>query len=206
MRRALATILFIGVLAQSRSRAASPIHTYPLPRPNPTSYSFALPLDKLRDAAWNAFSIEHQTKQPIFGRAAPGAKLLPILFPECSSNAVFGAAIFQNPANTNDIFLQSLHDPFIVSSVYRGRSGGLPFIATLHLHLSAAGTNTAVTITASDAQVINGRKFGFGSCGLGFAWNYQTVKPTTIEEYSILKYLGTYLGITNMPAVLLPER
>jgi hypothetical protein len=94
--------------------------------------------------------------------------------------------------------------PFVASSVYRGRDGGLPFIATFHLHLTMAGSNTTVTVTASDTQVVNGTKFGFGPCGPGQGWNFESVRPTTVEEYSILRYLGGYLGVTNMPAIVLP--
>jgi hypothetical protein len=113
--------------------------------------------------------------------------------------------VFRDPANTNDIYLHSFHNPFTLSPVYRGRGGGLPFMAVFHLHLSASGSNTQVTITASDAEVINGQKFGFGSCGPGYAWNCERVKPTGIEEYVILRYLGRALGVTNMPEVILPK-
>ena len=53
--------------------------------------------------------------------------------------------------------------------------GGLPFIATFHLHLSASGTNTLVTVIASDTEVINGNKFGLGPCGPGKANIYISV-------------------------------
>ena len=36
--------------------------------------------------------------------------------------------------------------------------------------------------------------------------NCEPVKPTTVEEYSILRYLGNYLGITKMPDVILPAQ
>ena len=153
-----------------------------------------------------AFSIEHQVEQPVFGRSAPASHLENFFSAECATNVVFGVTVFHDPANTNDIYLHTFHMPFVISSVYRGRNGGLPFIATFHLHLTKTGSNTNVRVTAFDTQVVNGTKFGFGPCGPGQGWNCESVRPTTVEEYSILRYLGRYLGITNMPAVVLPTQ
>ena len=114
--------------------------------------------------------------------------------------------LFRDPLNAHDIYLHTFHTPFAISSVYRGRAGGLPFIATFHLHLRPAGSSTVVTVVASDTEVVNGTKFGFGPCGPGRGWNCERVRPTTVEEYSVLRYLGRYLGITNMPAVILPTQ
>ena len=127
-----------------------------------------------------------------------------MLIAECSTNAVVGKSVFDDPANVHDIYLHSSHTPFTPSAVYRGRNGGLPFMATFHLHLARSGSDTIATIKASNAEVINGTKFGIGSCGPGQHWNCVSVKPTTVEEYSILRYLGGYLGVTNMPPVILP--
>jgi hypothetical protein len=197
-------LLLIALAAASCSRGVSRIETLSLPNPNLTNYSFALPLGELRAKAWQAFSIENQATNPIFGRAPSSSHLEQTLFPECATNSVFGEAVFRDPANTNDLYLDSMHSPFVRSSVYLGQNGGLPFIAAFHLHLTGSGSNTVVSVTALGAQVINGTKFGFGSCGPGQANNYETVKPTTVEEYSILRYLGSYLGITNMPPLILP--
>jgi hypothetical protein len=155
--------------------------------------------------ALQAFSIEHQVREPVFSQSGAGPGFEHVLFAECVTNAVFADAIFRDPANAQDIYLRT-HGPFVVSSVYRGRDGGLPFIANFHLHLAGRAADTMVTVTASDAEVINGTKFGIGSCGPGQHWNRVKVKPTTVEEYGILRYLGRYLGITNMPAVILPAQ
>jgi hypothetical protein len=80
------------------------------------------------------------------------------------------------------------------SSVYIGQQGGLPFIATLYLHVAGTRTNTVVTVTAADTEIINGKKFGLGSRGPGQAWNCEPVQSTTVEEYTVLRYLGRYLG------------
>jgi hypothetical protein len=205
MIKGLTLILAVALLAVSCTRGVSRIRTRPLPQPNPTSCSFPLPLADVRDRALEAFSIEHQVNQPIFGRSAITMHFEDILSAECATNAVFAKAVFRDPANTNDIYLHTFDMPFVTSSVYCGRNGGLPFIAAFHLHLTSSGSNTLVKVTALDTQVVNGEKFGVGPCGPGYGWIFEKVQPTTVEEYSILRYLGYYLGVTNMPEVILPE-
>lgn len=205
MTKSLTTILSVALVAVSCSPSASRIQTRPLSIPNPTTYSFPLPLEEIRTRALQAFSIEHQIDEPIFGRTVSTTHLESVLSAECSTNAVFGEAIFREPANAHDIYLHSFHSPFVISSIYHGRDGGLPFIATFHLHLTTSGSNTIVTVAASDAEVVNGTKFGIGPGGPGQRWNYARVNPTTVEEYSILLYLGRYLSVTNMPAITLPK-
>jgi hypothetical protein len=210
MIKRFTTILAAALLAVSCSRGVSRIHTRPLPRPNPTSYSFPLPLGDVRTRALQAFSLEQQPGSGIFGPLALAAHvqdLYSALQVECSTNAVFSEAIFRDPANTNDIYLHSFGFPLVVSSVYQGRAGGLPYTAAFHLHLTATGSNTLVTVRVLDAQVFNGEKFGFGQCnGPGYLTFHQKVKPTTVEEYIVLRHLGHYLGVTNMPAVILPTQ
>ena len=200
-------ILGIVLVASSCSRGVSRIQTRPLRQPNPTNYTFSIPLVQVREKAWEAFSIEHQFADPIFHRLPASGSLdkIEMLAVECATNAVFGEAIFRDPANTNDFYLDSMHSPFVYSAVYTGKNGGLPFIAAFHLHLTGTASNTMVSVATRDSEVVNGTKFGFGSCGPGQGNNYVKVQPTTVEEYSILRYLGKYLGVTNMPPLVLPD-
>jgi len=206
MSKNFAVALAVALVAVSCSHNVSRIQTRSLPGANPTSYSFPLPTEEVHTRALQAFSIDHQVKERIFPKSASPVSLQFVLYPQSSTNAVSRKAIFADPANAHDIYLDTSHTPFVVSSVYRGRDGGLPFIATFRLHLAGSGSDTVVTVTAADTEVINGTKFGIGSCGPGQKWNCVKVQPTTVEEYSILSYLGRYLGITNMPAVILPAQ
>ena len=206
MSKSFTIALVVAVVAVSCSHNVSRIQTRSLLSPNPTSYSFPLPLEEVHTRALQAFSIEHQIKERIFEKSASPVSLRTVLSAESSTNAMHGKALFADPANAHDIYLDTSHTPFVVSSVYRGRDGGLPFIATFRLHLAGSGPETVVTVTASGAEVINGTKFGIGPCGPGQGWNCVKVQPTTVEEYSILSYLGRYLGITNMPPVILPAQ
>jgi len=215
MTKGLISLFALAFVAVSCSHGVSRIRTRSLTSPNPTSYLFPLPLEEVHTNAWRAFSIEQQHAQPIFGDSrgveyffggsGVGVYLEPTFSAECASNAVFGEAVFRDPANAQDIYLHTFHAPFVISSVYSGRFGGLPFIATFHLHLTGSSSNTTVTVTASDTQVINGTRFGFGPCGAGQGYNYHRVRPTTVEEYFVLRYLGSYLGVTSMPEVILPR-
>ena len=206
MSKNCAILLAVALATVSCSHGLSRIRTHSLPRTNPTVWTFPLPVKEVYAEALQVYSIEHQVKKPIFERSASPITLELALSAECATNAVYGRSVFADPANAYDIYLHSSHTPFVISSVYRGRDGGLPFIANFHLHLAGSGSDTVVTVTASDAEVINGTRFGIGSCGPGQKWNCVKVKPTTIEEYSILAYLGRYLGITNMPPVILPAQ
>ena len=203
MTKNLATIFAVALATVSCSHGVSRIRTHSLSALNPTAFSFPLPSSEVHAKALEAFSIEHQIREPVFSQSGAGPGFEHILFPECATNAVFADAIFRAPANVQDLYLRT-HGPFVVSSVYHGRDGGLPFIADFHLHLAGLATGTMVTVTASNTEVINGTKFGIGSCGPGQHWNRVKVKATTVEEYSILRYLGRYLGMTNMPSVILP--
>ena len=195
----------VGLAAAGCSHGVSRIRTHSLPNTNPTSYSFALPVEEVHAKALEGFTMKHQYKEPIFKKPANTDYWRSVLWAESSTNVVMGKAVFDDPANAHDIYLHSSHTPVATSAVYHGRDGGLPFIADFHLHLTANGSNTVVSVSALNTEVVNGMKFGIGSCGPGRHWNYVKVTSTTVEEYSILSYLARYLGITNMPAVVLPQ-
>src|SRR5580704_13389836 len=96
-----ATIFTLAGIVVSCSRGVSHIQIRQLPVPNPTSYSFPLPLEEVYTKAWQAFSNEHQDDDPIFGRSAVAAQLEDTFDAECATNAVFGKAVFSDTANVN---------------------------------------------------------------------------------------------------------
>ena len=204
MRKSFAVVLgIVAVAAAGCSHGVSRIRTHALASPNPTRYSFPLPVEEVHARALEAFSRDHQHKEPIFEKPAKTDDWRSSLEAESSTNR-FRKAIFNDPANVHDIVLNSSGAPVASSAVYRGREGGLLFFATFHLHLADKGKATVVSVKTSEARVVNGKKYGLGSCGPGWHWNHVKVRPTTVEEYSILSYLGRHLGITNMPAVIVP--
>jgi hypothetical protein len=204
MSKSFAIALAVALVTVSCSHNVSRIHTRSIPSPNPTAYSFPLPLEQVYTNALQVFSIGHQVKERIFAKSPSPVSLEFVLFPRCATNASYHRDLFADPANAHDIYLDTSHTPFVLSPVYHGRYGDLPFIATFRLQLASGGPDTLVTVTATDTEVINGTKFGIGSCRPGQHWNCVKVKPTTVEEYTILAYLGRHLGVTNMPPVILP--
>jgi hypothetical protein len=60
---------------------------------------------------------------------------------------------------------------------------------------------TRVTIEPIELQTVNGTTRGMH---LGIVPNIINLKPTTIEEYDILLYLGKRTGESGMPPIQLP--
>jgi hypothetical protein len=197
-------IYVLAFLATSCSVNIVHVRTRLLPKPNPTSYSFPLPLDEVRAKSFEAFDFRRQYDRPIFGSAPVSGVFNDTFCVETATNAAFGKAIFQNPANIKDIYLHTFTEPFEISPVYYAREGGLPFFGAFHLHLTSVGSNTLVTVTALDTKVARGSTSGCSAVAIAPTWMYKKVEPTTVEEYTILKHLGGYLGQTNMPDVIRP--
>jgi hypothetical protein len=155
-----------------------------------------------------AFSYKHQLRQPIFARPANTDYWESGLSAKCATNAILHnhKALFADPANSHDVYLYSDGKPVAISHVYRGRYGGMPFVADFHLHLAGNASDTVVTVRAADTEVLNGKRFTIGPCGPVKASNRVKVRPTTVEEYTVLSYLGRHLGMTNMPPVILPPQ
>jgi hypothetical protein len=209
MHHRIAATFALAVAAAGCVKDVSRVHRQALPRLNPTSYSFDIPLGDLRAKAMAAFSIDHQVKQPVFGSLSTVALHafggMPILHVSVASDAGFGAELFRIPENAHDLYLQSFGVPVWESPVYHGSRGGLPFIAEFHVHFSASEAGrTSVAVRALRTEVINGMHYGLGSCGPGWAWRYVPVEPTSIEEYLILRYIGEAVGAPAMPEVVLP--
>lgn len=105
-----------------------------------------------------------------------------------------------------NFFLGALHDPIGKSAVYFARGEALDYLAEFNLCIRKRGDEeTAVQVDTTRSEVIAGKKFGFGSCGPGFANRYVAVEPTTIEEYEILLKIGRALGEKDMPPLILPQ-
>src|SRR4029079_13625462 len=105
---------------------------------------------------------------------------------EDASDPVFAPHIVKDPLNRHDVYAHTYGTPIWPSPVYRGNEGGLPFLAAFQVHLSADGPGrTVVTVVALDTEVFNGKVWGVGSCGAGYFYNHESVRPTTVEEYQV---------------------
>lgn len=182
-----------------------PVRLLILPQPNPTSYTFRMPVTEFLTGATQALTFRHQIQEPIF---APLDGHTAIFRVADSKHHLFAPEpLFRDPANTNDLYLHTYGSPIAPSSVYRGAKEGLAFFASFHLHLTDTGTNvTIATVTALGTEIVNGWYFGLNiHTGFGRQARIVPASPTTVEEYTILLYLGRYLGVTDMPELVVPS-
>ena len=178
------------------------IKTKPLTEKNPTSYVFSRPMSEVRQAIIDALEITKRSKttEDFYSSFSENSFYFSL---ETKEDASFSKAIFQNPENSNDLYLHSWGEPIVASPVYFGDGKPLKYRATFQLHLTAPDEkSTKVEVITHDPTVINGSK----CCGLhGYVSNDVSVEPTTIEEYKILLFIGRVLGATGMPPLKLPQ-
>ncbi|MCK5743040.1 MAG: hypothetical protein KAH48_12565 [Chlorobi bacterium] len=90
------------------------------------------------------------------------------------------------------------------SSFYFSDSGYLDFQGKFRLTVQEIdSTSTDVSVQISDMSVMYG--WAFNLHGGGCKYNFVFVKPTGIEEYKFLLYLGKKLNEKNMPNIVLPN-
>lgn len=178
-----------------------------LPAPNPTSRSFDLPIWDAHARIMAALR-ERGAFPTIFGAPphdAGGPEYADYFAVEDASAPAFAADIFKDSNNRDDIYAHTFGSPIWPSPVYRGGYGGLPFVAAFQVHLAAAGVEkTIVTVIARDTEIINGMVWGIAPCGPGYAYHREDVKPTTVEEYTLLRFLSRRLGAKEMPPARIP--
>jgi hypothetical protein len=200
-------------MAVSCTKNVSRVQVLPVDRPNPTSYVFERPASEVHEHAKTALRA-YGAVEMAFGKR-------PYRDPLSDSDAVDYADYFvveeagdalsssqeilSRPGNGDDLYVHTWSDPLWPSPVYRGGGAGLPFTAEFHVHLAALGPNrTVVSVTAVKTQIWNGMKWAVGSCGPGYQWRIQPVAPTTVEEYTLLRYLGLVMNVQGMPEVAVP--
>jgi hypothetical protein len=88
------------------------------------------------------------------------------------------------------------------STVYRdGSNNGFPYLAELRVSVAEADArHTRVEVVAKDARVITGRRLNIVLTHGGLLVNEsKPVQPTSIEEYEMLRTIGTCLGEAMPP-------
>lgn len=179
-----------------------------LPHRNPTAYVFEGSVGEVHERVAEALRV-HEAPDRVFGErlSPPHAEVqfADYFVVEDARDPTFGSDILSDPGNENDLYVHTYGDPLWLSPVYRGRRGGLPFIAAFHVHVASKGEDgTLVNVRAINPEVRNGMVWGLGSCGPGYAWHQERVAPTTVEEYALLRYFGRTLGAVGMPEMALP--
>jgi len=203
--------LFILVQSIAVPNVQGEIKSKHLPKPNATSYIYDKPLPDVRAAILRLhairavlFKLPKDVGTPELMQKDPYV-ISSMIFETVEDASPFSLSIFKTPANNQDIYLHSFHDPISVSAVYFRKNRPLLYIASFHLHLSAVTTNTTkVDIYTLESEVVE--KAGWFPAVHGVRpWKYVKVAPTTIEEYCLLKRLGAELGMKDMAELVLPE-
>ena len=178
------------------------IKTKSLNEKNPTSYEFARPMSEVKKEVINAFDSEKVNPLTHQFNSSFSNETFSFVV-ESKEDPSFSKHIFQNPENSNDLYLHSFGTPINSSYVYFGGGKPLRYRAEFQLHLTALDPHrTRVSVITHKPTVINGSK----CCGLhGYVSNDVPVEPTTIEEYKILLFVGRLLGTQDMPPLRLPE-
>lgn len=206
----LLTVTFIAILiaiiVYTFRWNTTPLSEEKLENDNPTHYLFDLDLMSVRKKTISGFSIDSQIEnRNIFSfenHARPKFARKIMLTLETADKVLFGKDVFKNKDNKNDIFLHSFGEA-ITSSTYFSLGKPLLYEAQFHIHFEPKTENqTIVFINVINPVVLKGIG-GYGPHG-----SYPgkvPVKPTTVEEYKVLRYIGYLLGKSDMPAVNYPK-
>jgi hypothetical protein len=183
----------------------APLSVHRLSTPNPTSYGFKVPPGEARKKISDGFHPRTQLGSPFYrslGLREAGSRNSHLSFNlETAESAVFSRKIFEQYSDLIDFHLHT-YGTAIKSRTYFALGESLPYVATFAVSVKIEGQHTLVSIITIDPNVLK----GFGGIGLHGTYEARvSVEPTTIEEYSLLLYIGNLLGVTDMPPLRLPK-
>lgn len=154
---------------------------------NPTVYIFNSPIDDVKKVIEKElFYYNHQ-----------GALIQKKNYTEYNE-------LFKDSSNSNDYIIVRFRSD---SKNYFSKKDTIPllYFADFHLHLIKIDSNsTLVQVITYNPTILTGHDtFGFvGEIG---GADFESVEPTSIEEYEILLVIGEAIGVRNkMPKLLLP--
>jgi hypothetical protein len=208
------SLLLCAATVLACTKNVVPVQVLPLDHPNPTSYVFEKPAAEVHEQAKAALKTlgavdmafgKRPYRDPLVD--AEAVQFAADFVVEETGNAYSsGRELLSRPGNQDDLYVHTWSDPLWPSPVYVGRGTALPFVADFHVHLAAAGpTRTVVSVAAVNTRIVNGMTWGIGSCGPGYMWRPEPVAPTTVEEYTLLRFLGRAMHVEGMPEVAVPS-
>jgi hypothetical protein len=185
---ALGLILFSNIVFASCQKKVVKII---MDKKNPVEYNFSISKDSLQRIISEQMKIENT----MLWDAQHGIMVLE----EISKK-------FSQKGNASDFCLMPIYY-LCKAKLYRSEKGGsLDYWAWFYLHLeSIDNTNTKVTITTFEPEVIVGRELLPSPPHFVRRDKTLTVEPSTIEEYEILLKIGNLVGEKNMPSLILPN-
>ena len=174
---------------------------------NVPEHVFNIESIKLKDTIISLFSLENQFENKILSRIfyskVSKTFTMNITFQaETNKDTLFSKEYFSNPNSSNDIFLHSFRECW-PSKYYYSQNNSLEYTANFIIKLNKINDgSTRILIIADSPQVINGIS-GYGVHGP--IARYTSVQSTTIEEYTILKFIAKKLGDKTLSPLKLPE-
>lgn len=203
MIKRLLTILIISQLFIGCMNLV-PMSHKELIRPYPTNHIFNLPADSLKNLILSNFSIESQRKSRLYNNLifyynsdilGKQTKMIVIFATETSKESLLSKDFFSSIGTDNDIYLHSFGQ-FWYSPIYYALGKPLEFRAQFRFRLIPINNKkTQLVVDIEDPRVIKGIS-GIGPHG--FYSKEIKVKPTTIEEYSMIYYLANQIGDTTL--------
>jgi hypothetical protein len=201
---ALVLLLCIGC-----SRSPAPVQIKKLQVPNPTSQLFKMPAKQLHDTLLALFDFdkqyENRTLKTIFMDAIledTTHKMQATFSTETSAKPVFSRDYFARPGTKNDIYITTMAS-YWNSPMYFADDKPLLYTSAFAFKFKEITANSALlTVVALNPEIVNGTK----CCGPHGSYSItQKVKPTSVEEYTLIMFVANELGIKDMPAVKLPR-
>lgn len=175
-----------------------------LKQPNPTSWTFPVSKDSLRNKIIQIFSEHEEFGSPtyrssVFMILTESKVKVPILFRiEWREVSIFFKDYFAEAKNRDDLILRNDAIAW-ASPIYFSGGEPLPFRSSFAISFDSLSINsTRLNVTAINPTVIH----GFECCGPHGRYGREiAVDPTTIEEYTIILLIGEQLGIILPPLV-----
>jgi len=187
MKKILTIVILLAILVLCSRYLIFSKH---IPKPNPLTYTYDFPIELVRKKVSETFS----------SGASQG------MYVEIGYNKAESQLNGISPnENRNNFFINRIG--FISSGesiMYYNFWGRLTLYPSYHIILdSISETRTRIRIE-SFPKVKTGPKIETNH-GIPYLSSYRVyVKPSTIEEYEIIRSIGNFLGQKNMPPVIMP--
>lgn len=200
MKKLPLALLFVILILSCRDDSQFDQKT--LASANPTEYTFQLPIDSLKGNILMYFHAAdyigtNETYKKVFAFETESNVKMPVLFtPETKQNAVFARKWFDEAGAENQIFLYNDGTTW-PSALHFSKGSALPFRTSFVLTLTpVSDAETKVSIKAERPVVIQGQE----CCGSHGPYGKEhPVPPTSIEEYTLLLFIGEQLGLKMPP-------
>ncbi len=203
---------FIIVVTCTSCMNLATLKTKELKEPYPTNHIFNLNIKDLNSSITYLFSTSHQLESECYSSlvfykyAEISNREIKRIIPFAAENLqkkLFSNEFFSTSGNKYDIYLHTFGECWN-SPLYYAKEKPLKYRAQFRLKLdSISPQRTRITVETEEPRVLKGIS-GIGHSN--FVAKEIEVEPTTIEEYSILYYIGFCLSDTTLHPLNLDER